>query len=162
MQADVGYGVADVGLYALDALRMEKGYKAWGLELTTEITSIECGLERFVDFDSPFIGRDAVRERARKGVASRLVYLAVDAVDADADGSEPVYADGRMVGLTTSGVYGYAVDQCIAFVEPDCAAHGRHTSPTCNGAPHAALLRNVGQPLCSFQTGSRISRVAAF
>ena len=121
MEAGEGNGVADVGLYALDALHMEKGYKGWGLEFTTEITPIEGGLEHFVDFDSPFIGRDAVRERVRKGVESRLVYLAVDAVDADAQGIELVYADGRMVGLTTSGANGYAVDQSIAFVEPDCA-----------------------------------------
>ena len=126
MEAGEDCGVADVGLYAFDALRMEKGYKAWGLELTTELTPVEGGLDRFVDFDSSFIGRDAVRERARAGVESRLVYLSVDAVDADAHGNEPVYADGRVVGLTTSGAWGYAVGQSIAFafVEPDLAAPG--------------------------------------
>ena len=147
MEAGEGYGVADVGLYALDALRMEKGYKAWGLELTTEITPIEGGLERFVDFDSPFIGRNAVRERARRGVESRLVYLAVDAVDADTHGSEPVYADGRMVGLTTSGAYGYAVGQSIAFafVEPDCAEPGSELEIAMLGDRHTA--RVLAEPL---------------
>ena len=118
------YGVADFGLYAMNALRMEKAYKAWGLELTTELTPIEGGLERFVDLDSPFIGRDPVAERARGSEESRLVYLSVDAVDADAHGNEPVYADGRLVGLTTSGAYGYAAGQSLAFafVEPHLAA----------------------------------------
>ena len=126
MAAGGEFGAADFGLYALDALRMEKAYKAWGLELTTELTPVEGGLERFVDFDSPFIGRDAVAARARGGVDARLVYLEVDAADADAHGNEPVYADGRIVGLTTSGAWGYAVGRSIAFafVEPDLAAPG--------------------------------------
>ena len=93
------------------------------------------------------IGRDAVRERARKGVESRLVYLAVEAVDADAHGSEPVYADGRMVGLTTSGAYGYAVGQSIAFayVEPDCAEPGSALEIAILGERRAA--RVLAEPL---------------
>ena len=126
MAAGEEYGVADFGLYAMNALRMEKAYKAWGLELTTELTPVEGGLERFVDLDSPFIGRDAVAARARGSVESRLVYLSVDARDADARGNEPVYAAGRLVGLTTSGAWGYAVGRSLAFafVEADFAAPG--------------------------------------
>ena len=126
MAAGGEWGVGDFGLYALEALRMEKAYKAWGLELTTELTPIEGGLDRFVDMDSPFIGRDAVAARARDGVDTRLVYLEVDAEDADAHGNEPVHAGGRVVGLTTSGAYGHTVGRSIAFafVEPDFAAPG--------------------------------------
>ena len=126
MVAGEEYGAVDFGLYAVNSLRMEKAYKAWGLELTTELTPIEGDLERFVDMESRFIGKDAVAERAREGVDTRLVYLSVDAVDADAHGNEPVYADGRVVGLTTSGAYGYTVGRSIAFafVEPDLAAPG--------------------------------------
>lgn len=125
MKSGERFGIADFGLYAMDALRMEKAYRAWGLELTTELTPIEAGMERFVDFDSPFIGKDVVIERTRNGnTESRLVYLSVDAVDADAHGNEPVYADGRLIGLTTSGAYGHAVERSIAFafVEPEFAA----------------------------------------
>ena len=147
MGAGGDLGVADVGLYAFDALRMEKGYKAWGLELTTELTPVEGGLDRFVDFDSPFIGRDAVAARAREGVESRLVYLAVDAQDADAHGNEPVYADGRMVGLTTSGAWGYAVGRSIAFafVEPDLAAPGTELEIAILGRRRGA--RVLAEPL---------------
>lgn len=124
MTAGEAYGVADFGLYAMDALRMEKAYRSWGLELTTELTPIEAGMERFVDFDSPFIGRDAVVKRTINNTESRLVYLTVDADDADPHGNEPVYVNGRMVGLTTSGAYGHAVKQSIAFafVEPEFVA----------------------------------------
>ena len=147
MEAGEDLGVADVGLYAFDALRMEKGYKAWGLELTTELTPVEGGLDRFVDFDSPFIGRDAVAARARENVESRLVYLSVDALDADAHGNEPVYADGRVVGLTTSGAWGYAVGRSIAFafVEPDLAAPGTELEIAILGRRRGA--RVLAEPL---------------
>ena len=120
------YGIANFGLYAVNSLRMEKAYKAWGLELTTELTPVEGELDRFVDMDGPFIGKDAVAKRARDNISTRLVYLSVDAVDADAHGNEPVYANGRVVGLTTSGAYGYAMEQSIAFafVDPDQAEPG--------------------------------------
>lgn len=123
MQAGERYDVKDFGLYAMDALRMEKAYRAWGLELTTELTPIEAGMERFVDFSSPFIGKAAVLERTKPNSEPRLVYLTVDAVDADAHGNEPVYAGDRRVGLTTSGAYGHTVAQSIAFafVEPEFA-----------------------------------------
>ena len=124
--AGAEHGIADFGLYAMNALRLEKAYKAWGEELTTEITPLEAGLDRFVKRDRSFIGKDAVAGLAGKGIDTCLVYLAVEAEDADAHGNEPVYAGGRIVGLTTSGAYGHAVRQSIAFayVEPDSAAPG--------------------------------------
>ena len=147
MAAGEEFGVANFGLYAMNSMRMEKGYKAWGLELTTELTPIEGGLDRFVDMDSPFIGREAVVERERKGVDTRLVYLSLDAVDADAHGNEPVYAGERVVGLTTSGAYGYAVEQSIAFafVEPDLAGPGTELEVAILGRRCAA--RVLEQPL---------------
>ena len=147
MAAGGEFGVANFGLYAVNSLRMEKAYKGWGSELTTELTPIEGGLDRFVDMDSPFIGREAVVERTRKGVDTRLVYLSVDAVDADAHGNEPVYAGDRVVGLTTSGAYGYAVEQSIAFafVEPDLAGPGTELEVAILGRRCAA--RVLEQPL---------------
>lgn len=123
MSAGEEFGVANFGLYAMDALRLEKAYRAWGLELTTELTPIEAGMERFVDLGSPFLGKDVVIERTQNNKEDRLVYLKVDAVDADAHGNEPIYANGRQVGLTTSGGYGHSVGQSIAFgfVEPKYA-----------------------------------------
>ncbi len=147
MAAGEEYGIADFGLYAVNSLRMEKAYQAWGLELTTEITPLECGLDRFVDLNSPFIGRDAVAERAGKGVDTRLVYLSVDAADADAHGNEPVYANGRVVGLTTSGAYGHTVGQSIAFafVEPDRSEPGTELEVAILGRRCAA--RVLDEPL---------------
>ena len=59
------YGLVDFGSWALDSLRLEKGYHAWGLDIGIEYTPFDAGLDRFVAFDGEnFIGRDAVvRER---------------------------------------------------------------------------------------------------
>ncbi len=147
MSSGEAYGIADFGLYAMDALRMEKAYRAWGLELTTELTLIEAGMERFVDFDSPFIGKDAVIERTKNNTESRLVYLSVDAVDADAHGNEPVYIGDRLVGLTTSGGYGYSVGGSIAFafVEPEFSAPDTELEISILGRRRAAQV--VADPL---------------
>ena len=127
METGQAHGIADFGVYALNSLRMEKGYKGWGSELTNEITMIEADMERFVDFDKgDFVGRDALLERREAGVKLKLVYLSVEAEDADPLGNEPVSAGGRSVGVTTSGGYGHAVGQSLAFayVDPAHAAPG--------------------------------------
>ncbi len=107
-------------------MRMENGYKAWGSELTTEITPVEADLMRFVKQDKAFIGRDVVEKRAREGIDIQLVYCSVDAEDADCVGNESVYGGDRIIGITTSGAYGYRVGKSIAFayVEPQFAKPG--------------------------------------
>lgn len=123
------YGIADVGFHALNALRMEKAYPGWGSELTNDVTPIEAGIERFVEYDKDdFMGRKALVQRRQEPVESRLIYLEIDADDADAIGAEPVYAGHEVVGVTTSGAYGYATGKSLAFayVRP---AHG---APGCD------------------------------
>jgi dimethylglycine dehydrogenase len=126
MAAGEAHGIANFGVYALNSLRMEKGYKAWGAELTTEITPVEADIMRFVKLDKDFIGRDAVLARQAQGTRTRLVLLTVDAGDADVLGNEPVYDGERLMGVTTGGAYGHAVGQSLAFayVEPARAAPG--------------------------------------
>jgi len=117
-------GLHDFGAYAVNALRMEKAYRAWGSELTTEVGLLEAGLERFVELGKgEFIGRDALLRRKESGLTTRLVYLEVDASDNDPRGNEPVYDGSRLVGVTTSGAYGFSVGKSLAFayVEPTLA-----------------------------------------
>jgi len=125
-EAGEAHGMAHFGTYALNSLRLEKGYKAWGSELTTEITPVEADIERFVALDKDFIGRDAMLARKEEGIDTKLVYLAVETNDADPLGNEPVYEGDRIVGVTTSGAWGYTVGRTVAFayVEPACAAPG--------------------------------------
>jgi glycine cleavage system T protein len=105
-------GVTPGGYRAIDALRLEKGYRAWASDLNAETTPDEAGLGFAVKRDKgDFIGRDALREPQQ-----RLVCLVLDEPGAIALGSEPVRADdGSIVGRVTSGGYGYAVGASIAL-----------------------------------------------
>ena len=113
------HGMVHFGSYAMNVMRIEKAYKAWGSELTTEITPIEARLERFVDLSRPFVGRDATvaRRDQPEPLSMVLVYCEVDATDSDVRGNEPAFdADGNVVGIATSGTWGHTVGRSLAFV----------------------------------------------
>jgi dimethylglycine dehydrogenase len=101
-------GIRDVGLYAVNSLRMEKAYRGWGAELTNEVTLDDADMARF---DAR--GEDSKRDDKTSGY--RLVYLDIAATDSDSRGSEPLYVDDRCVGVTTSGGYGHHVGKSLAF-----------------------------------------------
>ena len=148
MMAGEEFGVANFGAYALNSLRIEKGYRGWGAELTNELTMIEADMERFVKLDKDdFVGREALVRRKEEGIATRLVYLTVDAVDAECMGNEPVFAGGRMIGVTTSGGYGHAVGKSIAFayVEPEFATPGTRLESQILGETRRMTI--VAEPL---------------
>jgi dimethylglycine dehydrogenase len=127
MAAGEEYGIANFGTYAVNAMRMEKAYKAWGAELTTEITMVEADMDRFVDFEKNlFIGREATLARKNQTIDTKLVYVEVDSDDTDPAGNEPVYDGERIIGVTTGGAYGHTVAKNLAFayVEPAYASPG--------------------------------------
>jgi len=127
MAAGKRFGIRLFGTYAMNSLRMEKAYRGWGSELTNEIDMFGGSMERFIRLDKEdFIGRPASLAHKQRGARIKLVYMSVDATDADALGNEPVYHNGRLVGLTTSGAFGHAVGQSLAFgyVEPKLASPG--------------------------------------
>jgi 4-methylaminobutanoate oxidase (formaldehyde-forming) len=104
-------GVTPGGYRAIESLRLEKGYRAWGSDLTAETTPLEAGLGFAVKRDKgEFIGRDGLREPAQK-----LVCIVLDDPRAVALGSEPVRAGDEIVGRVTSGGYGYAVGASIVY-----------------------------------------------
>jgi dimethylglycine dehydrogenase len=122
MTAGRPHGMRLFGAYAMNSLRMEKAYRGWGSELTTEIDMFEASMARFIRLDKlDFIGRDASLRLKQRGPRMRLVYLEVDATDSDCMGNEPVYAGEKVVGVTTSGAFGHAVGKSLAFayVPPD-------------------------------------------
>ena len=124
--AGTPHGIADFGAYALDSLRLEKGYRGMAVELTNEITPVEADILRFVKRDKDFAGKAAVEAVLRAGHGTRLVHAEVDAVDADARGGEPVFDGERCVGVTTSGGYGHHTGKSLvfAYVEPELATAG--------------------------------------
>jgi glycine cleavage system aminomethyltransferase T len=112
-------GLADVGYRALDSLRLEKGYRLWGVDITSQYTPLEAGLERFVRFDKgDFIGRDALIRQRDEGIAQTLACLTIDLDAADAlfpRGGEPVWSDGELVGYLRAAHPGHAVGATIGL-----------------------------------------------
>ncbi|OBQ63969.1 FAD-dependent oxidoreductase [Mesorhizobium loti] len=120
-------GLAEIGYYALNALRLEKSFGIWSREFTQGYMPGQTGLDRFIAFDKgEFVGREAALKERNVGVAQRIVTLEVDAVDADASGFEPVWRDGRRVGFVTSGGFGYTIGKSVALalVDGDFAEEG--------------------------------------
>ena len=109
------HGLVHFGSYAMNEMRIEKGYKAWGSELTTEITPVEARIERFVDQSKDFIGKDAVVARSKEQLSMVLVYCEVDTKDTECRGNEPVYSNDKLVGITTSGTWSHTSDKSLAF-----------------------------------------------
>ena len=143
MAAGAEFGIGGVGMRAMESLRVEKSYRMWGMDLTTEYSAFEAGLDRFVALNKPgFIGRDALVRQREEGVPQAFVTLEVDADDADPWGNEPLYLDGEMVGRATSGVYGHAVGRslALAYVRPEAAALGTELAIDILGSRRAARV----------------------
>ncbi|MBT8207894.1 MAG: FAD-dependent oxidoreductase [Acidimicrobiia bacterium] len=125
-KAGAPHGLVDFGSRAMNVMRIEKAYKAWGSELTTEITPVEADIERFVDYGKEFKGKAATLARRGSDLDMVCVYGELDADDADCRGNEPVYKDGQMIGLTTSGTFAHSLGKSLffAYVHPDFCAAG--------------------------------------
>jgi dimethylglycine dehydrogenase len=108
------YGVQPFGSFALNALRLEKGYRG-GTELTNDATPIDAGLARFVKLGKDFIGKPAIEAQIRAGAAYQLVLLELMAADLDALGGEPILQDDQVVGSVSSAAYGHFVRKNLAL-----------------------------------------------
>jgi len=122
------FALAHFGLYAMESLRLEKCYRSWKVDLSTEYSPLAASLDRFVRLDktADFIGRAALRTQAAAGPRERFVPLLVDARDADASAVSVLYRGNEAVGLVTSGGYGYRLNRSIAlaYVRTDLSTPG--------------------------------------
>ena len=127
MKAGAAHGIQLFGTYAMNSLRMEKAYRGWGSELTNEVTLIEGDMERFTNLDKDFIGKAATLRSKQQGARIKLVYMTVDAGNSDCYGNEPIYQGDKVVGITTGGAYGHAIDKSLtfAYVDPKLAEDGQ-------------------------------------
>jgi len=117
MVAGEKHGLIPIGMYALNSLRIEKGYRTWKGDLSSDYSLLEGGLDRFVKLDKPqdFIGKQAIQIEKQQGVSKRFVTLIVDAGEEDAPYMSTLWHDGEIVGETTSGDWGYRVNKSIAL-----------------------------------------------
>ena len=112
-------GLKDVGYYALEALRIEKGYRAWSRELTPQVNPYEAGLGFAVALDkkTPFIGQQALRDFKAAGgeLKRRVVLFTLDDAEPVMWGGELVLRNGKAVGDLRSAAYGHAVNSSIGL-----------------------------------------------
>ncbi len=142
------FDIANFGTYAVNSMRMEKAYKGWSTELSNEITMVEADLMRFfANSKDDFIGKEATLDVSEAGVSTQIAYLEVESTDSDIAGGEPVFADGLLVGVTTSGGYGHTTRKSLgfAYVEPEYARIGTQLSVELLGQAHKAVV--IGDPV---------------
>ncbi len=133
------HGLIAAGRSAFGSLRLEKGYRSWGTDITTEHDPYEAGLGFAVRMDKgEFVGRTALEGRSEASAARRLVPLTIADRAAVVMGKEPVEVDGRPAGYVTSAGYGFSVDAPIAYawLPADAARPGQ-----------AVAIRYFGEPV---------------
>ncbi len=116
--ADAGaeFTARDAGYYAIDALRIEAGRRAFGAELGPDETPLDAGLLYTVKFDKgDFVGRDALLRQREAGARKRLAILTLDDPDAFPWGGEPILRDGLPVGEVTSAGYSAKLGRAIVM-----------------------------------------------
>ncbi len=114
------------GMYAMDAMRLEKGYLAWKSEMNLHHTPLETNVAWTVKMDKDFIGKAGLEKQKAAGVPRRLVCLVCQAEGADPWGYNPIFNGDEIVGMTSSGGYGHRTEKSIAlgYVPPALAAPG--------------------------------------
>jgi dimethylglycine dehydrogenase len=144
------FGMKPFGMWALNSLRIEKGYRAWKGDLSTDYTLFQGGLDRFVKLDKPqdFLGKSALMIEKQQGVTKRFVTLIVDAGDCDAPYMSTLWHNGEIVGETTSGAWGYRVNASIALgmIRADLAVEGTEIEVEIYGERRKATVQ-ADQPL---------------
>lgn len=148
VEAADGLGARWVGMYALNSLRLEKGYGIWSREYSRDYTPRMARLDRFIAYDRPsFIGRDAALRDRETQPKHRLVTMAVDAADADASGYEPILLGDRLVGFVTSGGYGHCAGTSLAMGYLDTQIPSDQPGLTISIMGESRPCRILGQPI---------------
>jgi 4-methylaminobutanoate oxidase (formaldehyde-forming) len=119
------YAIANAGYRAIESLRLEKGYRYWGADITPDYTPYEAGLGFCVKLDAgDFIGREALLKARAEGPARRLLCFTLER-EASVHGGEAILRAGQTLGVTTSGGYGHTLGKSIVYgyVNAEDAGH---------------------------------------
>jgi len=115
-EAGQDFGLRPFGMFALDSLRIEKGYRAWKCDLSTDYSILQGGLERFVRWEKEdFVGKAALASEKQAGVTKRFATLTIEGSDFDAPYMSIIWHDDKIVGETTSGGFGFRTGKAIAL-----------------------------------------------
>ena len=113
----LSHGAKPFGMFALNSLRIEKGYKTWKGDLSTDYSVLESGLDRFVRLNKQqdFPGKSALLVQKQHGIKKKAVTLILDLKDFDAPYMSTLWKNNKIVGEVTSGAWGYRVNKSIAL-----------------------------------------------
>ena len=124
------HGLRHAGFHAMESLRVEKGYRAWGMDITDQETPVEAGLSFAVAIDKAgdFAGKTALLRQLEGGVKQRLAVFTLDDPEPLLLGDEPIYRDGKLAGRTTSGAFGHTVGRSVGmgYVENEEGVDGAY------------------------------------
>ncbi|MDP3264514.1 MAG: FAD-dependent oxidoreductase [Tabrizicola sp.] len=139
-------GAVPFGMRALNALRIEKGYRAWKGDLSTDYSLLEGGLERFIDWTKEFPGKAALAAEKQRGVTKRFVALKVATGPADPPYMANLWHQGRIVGEVTSAAMGHRVGHVVALgmLKTDLAVPGTALEVEVYGERLAAEVLGFG------------------
>jgi dimethylglycine dehydrogenase len=143
-EAGEKHGLKPFGMYALNSLRLEKGYRTWKGDLSTDYTILQGGLGRFVKWSKPdFKGKAAMERERQEGVRKHFVTLIVEAGEHDAPYMSTLWHNGEVAGETTSGGWGHRIDKSIALgmVRTDLAAPGTELEVEIYGERFKAVVQ---------------------
>jgi 4-methylaminobutanoate oxidase (formaldehyde-forming) len=117
MKAGAAHGIANAGYRAIESLRLEKGYRAWGADIGPDYTPLEAGLGWAVKLKSniPFLGREAILAQRDNSVTKMLAGFTVADRDVVLLGRETIYRNGERVGWLSSGGWGYTLRTNIGY-----------------------------------------------
>ncbi len=117
MAAGKPFGIKPAGYRVIDTLRMEKAYRAWGVDITPNETPDQAGLGWAVKMKSnvPFLGREAIEEQRRKPLTKRLVCFTLEDENVTLQGRETILRNGQPVGWLTSGNWGHTINKNIGY-----------------------------------------------
>ena len=137
-------GAVPAGVFAQTSMRIEKGFRAYGHELDSDITPIEAGLGFSLGWGTGFIGEAALNAAGAQDSAQRIASLVLHDVEAVPLGGEPVLMQGRIVGRTTSAAFGYRVEAPVALADLEHLterAEDAAVEVDIAGALHSATVR---------------------
>ncbi|QYK40651.1 MAG: GcvT family protein [Paracoccaceae bacterium] len=139
-------GAIPFGMRALNSLRIEKGYRAWKGDLSTDYSLLEGGLERFVDWGKDFPGKAALLAEKQRGLAKRFVALKVADCPCDPPYMANLWHGDRIVGEVTSAAMGHRVGHVVALgmLRADLAAQGQRLEVEVFGARIPAEVAGFG------------------
>lgn len=136
------FGLKPFGMRAMMSLRLDKFFGSWMREFSPDYMPGETGMDRFIQWDKAFIGKEAAEKERADGAARKLCSFIVEADDADVIAYEPIWLDGAVQGFCTSGGYSHYAGKSVAFgfVPTDRAVDGLQVEIEILGNMHKARL----------------------